>query len=250
MHGFNQASAGQHQALFLLVQWVLALPLYLVTAFALPLYLLDCLYAERKDRSILFWKSLPVSDGLTIAAKLLVALLIVPLGVFLLAIVTHIVVTGIWDLRVLIGNAPAGVLVWDSLTWVKLETNMLLALVLAVLWYAPLAAALLLVSAWARRMPLLWAVLPPLVAPLLERIAFGTTYLWHFLFYRCFGIWGFVGAEAAQWAKHSHGEAPAELLDHLNFGAAFGNIDLWLGLVVAAALVFAAIRVRRYRDDT
>jgi ABC-2 type transport system permease protein len=248
--GMIAATAQRQQAVFLLVQWVLALPFYLVLLFALPLYLLDCLYAERRDRSILFWKSLPVSDGLTVLSKLLVALLIVPFAVYLLACLTHLLILSIWGLRVLIHTAPAGVLHWDFQAWATLQLDMLLGLVIAVLWYSPIVGALLLISAAARRIPFLWATLPPLLAPLLERIAFGTTYLAHFLWYRSVGIWGEVVGDATSWVDKGQVESPMEFFDRLHFARAFVDIDLWLGVVVAALFVFAAVRVRRYRDDT
>ena len=248
--GMMAATAQRQQAVFMLAQIVLATPFYLVLLFAVPLYLLDCLYAERRDRSILFWKSLPVSDGLTVLSKLLVGLVLVPLGVYLLALVTHLLIMGIWGVRVLIHTAPAGVLHWDLQAWATLQLDMLLALLLAVLWYAPVVGLLLLISAAARRIPFLWAALPPLLAPLLERIAFGTTYLWHFLGYRAFGIWADVAGDAVACGEHQHGDAPLAFSAHLNFAGAFANIDVWLGVAAAALFVFGAVRLRRYRDDT
>jgi ABC-2 type transport system permease protein len=235
---------------FALLQWALSVPLYLVMLIVVPFYLLDCLYAERKDRSILFWKSLPVSDRLTVLSKLLVALVLVPLGVFVLALLTHLVFTGIWNVRVLFGMVPAGLLVWNTLVWIKVQFAMLLGLALAVLWYAPMAAYLLLVSAWARRSPFLWALLPPVLAPLLERIAFGTTYLWQVLRYRSYGIWQVLGEPVGTRLRHTKVHSPDQILDNLNFGGAFADVDVWIGLAVAAAMVFAAVRLRRYRDDT
>ena len=234
--------------LFSLLQWGLALPLYVVMLLVLSFYLLDCLYAERKDRSILFWKSLPVSDGLTVLSKLLTALVAVPLGVFVLAIATHFAFTVIWEARVALGSAPAFT-TWDTLSWIRLELAMLLMLGIAVLWYAPLAAYLLLVSAWARRSPFVFATLPPVLAPLLERIAFNTHYLGNFVNYRTFGIWGtlFPHHDAPQ---RLHPHSLGEVLDQLHFGAAYTDLDLWLGVLAAAGLLFAATRIRRYRDDT
>jgi ABC-2 type transport system permease protein len=239
----------QKVALFTIVQWALSVPLYIVMLIVLSFYLLDCLYAERKDRSILFWKSLPVSDGLTVASKLLVALVIVPLLVFALALVAHLVFSVIWAARVALGNAPA-VLSWDTLAWAKLEIAMLLGLVLAVLWYAPFAAYLLLVSAWARRNAFLWAALPPVLAPLLERLAFGTHFLGQLIRYRFNGIWQTLALGHPIISHHVRLHSLGALLGELNFRAAFTDIDLWLGVAVTAALVVAAARIRRYRDDT
>jgi ABC-2 type transport system permease protein len=231
------------------VQWVVTVPLYIVTAFVLSFYLLDCLFAERRDRSILFWKSLPVSDGLTVTSKLVTALIAVPFGVFLLAIVTQLAFSGIVALRVALGTAP-DILTWNPVAWLQIEFVMLLELVLAVLWYAPVAAILLLLSAWVRR-PLLWATLPPIFLPILERIAFGTHYLWSFLRYRTIGIWH-VLTQTVNIRPEMMGDRPlaSTLLAQLNFAGAFTSLDLWLGVLVAAALVYATIRLRRYRDET
>ena len=240
-------------AVFALAQWGLAAPHFLVMAIVLSFYLLDCLYAERRDRSILFWKSLPVSDGVTVGSKLLVALGVVPLGVFGVALVTNLLFTGIWNIRASIGHSDALVL-WDTVTWLKAEAAIALLLIVSMLWYAPLAAYLLLMSAWARRNVILWASLPPVVAPIVERLAFGTHYIGRLISYRMHGSWAALSLPHAfehSFSQAGHGRlmSASALLDGLNVPAAFANIDLWLGLLAAGAFAFAAARVRRYRDD-
>ncbi len=233
--------------MFSVMQSAVSMPLALVTLIVLSFYLLDCLYAERKDRSILFWKSLPVSDNLTVLSKLLVALLVVPLGVFALGLLVSLSFVGIWELNVALGRLPP-IPGWDTLAWLKGEMALLACLMVGVLWYAPFAAYLLAVSAWARRSPFLWATVPVVLAPLLERMAFGTTYLWKLLAYRTYGIWQTLFPYPH--LGRGRADALASVFGQLRFGAAFSDVDLWLGLAVSAALVFAAIRLRRYRDDT
>jgi ABC-2 type transport system permease protein len=233
--------------MFSVMQSAVSMPLALVTLIVLSFYLLDCLYAERKDRSILFWKSLPVSDNLTVLSKLLVALLVVPLGVFALGLLVSLSFVGIWELNAAFGRLPP-IPGWDTLAWLKGEMALLACVIVGVLWYAPFAAYLLVVSAWARRSPFLWASVPVVLAPLLERMAFGTTYLWKLLAYRTYGIWHTLFPYPH--LGHGRADALASMFGQLRFGAAFSDIDLWLGLAVTAALVFAAIRLRRYRDDT
>jgi ABC-2 type transport system permease protein len=244
----------QHRAgVFAFAQWALSLPHFLVMVIVLNFYLLDCLNAERKDRSILFWKSLPVSDGATVGSKLLVGLVIVPFGVFLVALVTNLLFTAIWNTRAALGHSEAFVL-WDTLAWLKVEILMLYGLVVSILWYAPLAAYLLLVSAWARRNVFLWATLPPLLAVIVERIAFGTHFVGGLIQYRTWGIWSALGLplEAGHSmirVGHDNLVSFTALFDDLNIGLLFTNIDLWLGVIVAAALAVAAARIRRYRDE-
>jgi len=239
----------QRVAVFTLIQWVFAMPLYVVALFVVSFYLLDCLYAERKDRSILFWKSLPVSDGLTVCSKMLVALVVVPLGVFALALLAHLLYTAILGARVLIGTLPP-VFTWNTYEWLRTELVMFLVTVLAVLWYAPLAGYLLVMSSWVRRSPMLLATLPLVLAPILEWVAFGTRHVMDFINYRLNGIWWLLGVHNTRIIT-KHGLASVgTALEALSFRAVLTSIDLWLGLVVTAALVYAAIRIRRYRDDS
>ena len=222
-----------------------AVILYLVASFAVTFYVLDSLYTERKDRSILFWKSLPVSDGLTVLSKFLVAAVLVPLAVFVLASASHLVALIIWKLRVAAGGVP-DVVTWDTIAWLRGEVVIFLCLILSSLWYAPVIAAALLLSAWVKRSPLLWATLPLLVLPIFEYIVFRTGYIWSFIRYRSGGIWHILGTRDG----HSLMNEQMHMLNDLNWAAAFTSLDLWLGMLAAAALLYAAARVRRYRDDT
>ena len=240
----------QHRvALFTLAQWFLGMPLGLAAAIVLCFYALDCLYAERKDRSILFWKSLPVSDSLTVISKALVAIVVVPLGVYVLAALTGLAFSALFSARAALGFAPA-VLAWDGLEWLRAQFVLLLMTILGVLWTAPVTGYLMLVSAVSRRSPLLWATLPPLVGALLERIVFGTHHLWNFLGYRTVGIWHILGLTHSHVMTH-HGMRPlGTLLGELDWRAAFGSIDLWLGVAATVAMLYVAVRLRRYHDET
>ena len=246
-HADMHHDGSEGMTMFSVMQSAVSMPLALVTLIVLSFYLLDCLYAERKDRSILFWKSLPVSDNLTVLSKLLVALLVVPLGVFALGLLVSLSFVGLWELNAAFGRLPP-IPGWDTLAWLKGEMALLACLMVGVLWYAPFAAYLLVVSAWARRSPFLWATVPVVLAPLLERMAFGTTYLGKLLAYRTYGIWQTLFPYPH--GGHGRADALASMFGQLRFGAAFSDIDLWLGLAVTAALVFVAVRLRRYRDDT
>ncbi|MGH8210034.1 MAG: hypothetical protein ACREU6_10650 [Steroidobacteraceae bacterium] len=239
---------------FALAQWGLTVPHYLVLILLLNFYLLDCLYAERKDRSILFWKSLPISDGATVAVKMFVGCVVVPLGIFALALLTDVLFTAIWNLRAVFDGAPE-LVAWDTVAFFKTQVLMFLGLVISILWYAPLLGCLLLASAWVRRNVLLWVTLLPLLAVMVERVAFGTHYISGLIDYRTDGIWRSLHLESALLGSLTD-VGPAVVVsvpgvyDRVHVGPAFTNIDLWLGLVVTAACAYAAARIRRYRDDT
>jgi ABC-2 type transport system permease protein len=228
---------------------MLTIPQFVLLGVLLPYYLLDSLYAERKDRSILFWKSLPVSDAQTVLSKVLVALVIVPLGVYLLAIFTDIAASSILALRLRAVPMIGMFLRWDTQMWLRTQAFVLAALVVLIAWYAPVGAYLLVVSAWAKRSAFLWATVPPLVAMLLEWIAFDTHYTARFLDYRL------SANRALSYPYHYVGPEPTVgghpgMFDSIRPLAALANVDLWLGLVAAAALIYLAIRIRRYQSES
>jgi ABC-2 type transport system permease protein len=208
---------------------------FMLAAIVVGFYVLDSLYAERKDRSILFWKSLPVSDASTVLSKFAVASVVMPLGVFLLAGVTSLLAAGIVTLRA-DGLAPH---VWDTALWLRAYGTFFVALIAGMLWYTPVIAYLMLVSAWARGSVFMWAFLPPFGLALLEGYAFGSHYVAEFLRYRLgFPVSIFLEAK------------PDGTMPHLNVLGFLGSPALWFGMVAAALLLFGAIRIRRFRDDT
>ena len=192
-------------------------------------YLLDGLFTERRDRSILFWKSLPVSDTKTVLSKLFVALVAMPLWIWALSLLVGLVVFGVLAAKV--SNTPAAALgTWHGEDWLVLQATLLGKLAVAALWYLPVAGWLLLVSVLAKRAPFLWATLPVLVLSLAERIALGTNVMGALVAQRLFGF----REEVALMSEFPLLASP----------------DLWIGVAVGAALVYAAIRVRQRSDDS
>ena len=206
-------------------------------------YCLDALYGERRDRSVLFWKSLPVSDLTTVLSKAIIPLVILPLLTFAIIIATQFIMLLISTV-VLLPSGLAGT-TWKLLPWFQLSVILLYGLVTMALWHAPLFGWLLLVSSWARRATFLWAVLPWLAVAAIEKIAFNTAYFAQMLGRRITGSFedAFV---VVRYPKGTHVPIVDRLtqLDPLKFLSSPG---LWIGLVFAAGFLLAAIRLRRYR---
>src|SRR5947208_3206914 len=120
-------------------------------------YCLDALYGERRDRSILFWKSLPVSDLTTVLSKASIPLVILPLVTFVIIIATQFVML-LWSSVVLLTSGLAGT-TWTRFNLLEQSLILLYSLIALALWHAPIYGWLLLVSGWARRATFLWAVL-------------------------------------------------------------------------------------------
>ena len=239
----------QRRALFGVFMALAAVPQFITLLFIMVMYAGDCLYTERKDRSILFWKSMPVSNTLTVVSKLLVVAAIVPLGVYLVSAVTTLLMSGIHVIRA--WQDHAGDVFWDAGTWLQIQGLSLLAVVAAVLWYAPITAFLLLVSAWARRSVWLWVFLPPVILIMMERIVLGSSHVWNILWYRLGGVFTHAGVNYPEFGNAT-GQHPTLNLLFVNVDPlpVFANVDLWLGVAVAALLIVATIRIRQYRDDT
>jgi ABC-2 type transport system permease protein len=204
------------------------------------IFCLDALYVERRDRSILFWKSLPVSDVTTVLAKASIPVVIMPLVTFAITVVTQWIMA-LLSTAVLLGSGLSAATLWKHLPLVQMWLNLFGHIVgFHGLWYAPIYCWLLLVSAWARRAPFLWATLPLLAIGGVEKIAFNTSYFGALLQYRFTG-----GPEGAVFMASSMPMDPPSHLNPVNFLITPG---LWTGLILAAAFLAAAVRVRRYRD--
>ena len=230
----------------------LAAPIMLVAAVVLLFYLLDALYAERKDRSILFWKSLPVSDAATVLSKLVTALIAVPLWVWALSLVTGLLTFAMVALKVA-GTPMAALGNFHFAAWLVLQLTLLQNLFIAALWYAPLAAWLLLVSVWAKRAPFLWAVLPPGLLVLFEEITFGTSRAAEFIGHRFSGFFDAIGpglqVEGDVSDTASIFASIREAYEGMSAASLFGTPDLYLGLLGTVAVLWLTIRLRRWRDD-
>ena len=228
-------------ALFVGVQMVLIGFLFVLVSIVLFFYLADSLYAERRDRSILFWKSLPVSDSATVLSKLLVALIVTPIGVLLLSMVVNALAFLIFYVRLHDSPATSGYVRWDTATWFRLYGTLFLNVLVLALWYAPIAAYQLMVSAWVRSAVFVWTILPPLVLALGEKLMFDSWNIGRFLLYR---LSTGIGGGSTDLASVDQFLGRISLLERLR------QPDLWGGVAVAAVFVYAAIRIRRYRDDT
>ena len=207
-------------------------------------YSLDSLYGERRDRSILFWKSLPVSDRTTVLSKAVIPFVVLPMVVFAITVPLQLIMRLLSMAGALLSGGSATA-IWRQLPLFEMQLVLLYGLIVLALWHAPIYAWLILVSAYARRAPFLWAVLPPIAIGVFEKIALDTSHFGWLIHDRVFGF-----TRAAFDLKDKNG-VPIDPhfipLAQLAPGRFLSNPGLWLGLLVAAALLAAAVRLRRYQ---
>jgi ABC-2 type transport system permease protein len=239
MHGVWPVDAArQHDALTL----PLALPHELSAALIMGIamvvgifYSLDALYGERRDRSILFWKSMPVSDLTTVLSKMAIPLVIIPVLSYAIVLVTHFIML-LMASTLLVGSGANIAALWTQESFFRFSLDLFYhMLTVHGLWYAPLYGWLLLVSAVAPRAPFVWAVLPPFVIWAVEKMAFNTTYFLSLLQVRL------TGPQDPEMPQN------ANLMSSLIPHHFFDQPGLWIGLAVAAVFLAITVRLRRYR---
>jgi ABC-2 type transport system permease protein len=218
----------------------LAAFMIMFTAFIVAVfYCLDALHGERRERSILFWKSLPVSDFTTVLSKAVVAFLVIPIVAFAVIILTQLIIFLITSMVLLVhGMNPITTLTHTNYFDVVF---FLYAIVVLTIWHVPTYSWMLLVSGWARRAAFLWAILPWIAIMFFERITFGTYYFYSFIKNR-------FGAPATTAFNFPDPKHPSlDSLTYLTPGSYLATPGVWLGLAVGIAFLAIAIRMRRYR---
>lgn len=235
-------------------------PILMMLGFMVFFYCLGALYDERRDRSLLFWKSLPLSDRSTVLSKAAVALAVTPLLTMAIGMATSL------TLLLMLGTAAAfkGLNLFLPLLTTPdfyLAPLRLLALLpVYMLWALPTVGWLLLVSSWARSKVMLWAVGTPLISVALLawlnkmfQLGWDIEWMMHQLVARLLlsvqpGAWFFfeqvdrasLVTEDAQHADLNHVFSQSwQTLQHAN---------VWIGVLLGAAMIAGAILIRRHRE--
>lgn len=218
------------------------------------LYCLGALYDERRERSILFWKSMPVTDTRTVLAKLATAMLVAPLLMVLVFALTYLLLLGVLSINVWrLGISPWAA-IWSSpAVWSPFASTLVVELINP-LWLLPLTGWLLFCSSFSKIRPILWAASVPFAIWLVGRwinwsgfAQFKLHQISDWIFSRFAAGLTPLGA-SGQWSDVGH-TALFRSADQRALQALTG-VDLWIGVAIGLALVGAAIYWRRYRDDS
>lgn len=230
-----------------------------VLAFVLFFYLLGSLYDDRRDRSILFWKSMPLSDRQMVLSKVAWAVVLAPLITMAVGIALGLVFWLIVALGTVVAHSGGTSAIFLQSHPFRFVAGLLLDLPVQMLWSLPAVGWLMLCSAWSRRVPFLWATAAPILAcamasftSILPGVDINHGKLWYVVAYR-----GLLSIVPYSWlptlpdrVEQVHG--PAELSNMIHVGDSwqvFAHADVWIGAIAGAAMIYAAIRLRRWRDD-
>jgi ABC-2 type transport system permease protein len=229
-----------HQRAMIGMPYDVAAMMLIFTAFIVGVfYCLDALHSERRDRSILFWKSLPVSDFTTVLSKASIPFVVLPVIIFAVIVLVQFLML-LWSSAILLPSGLAAT-TWTRFNLFQQSVILLYSLIVIALWHAPIYGWALLISGWARRATFLWAVLPLLAIGVLEKFAFDTSHFASMLKDRVFG------AADTAFAFQPHRGVAIDSLVQLTPGRYLTTPGLWIGLAFAAAFVAIAVRQRRYQ---
>ncbi|VXB61722.1 conserved membrane hypothetical protein [Luteimonas sp. 9C] len=245
-----QLSEGLTYTLALSATWP-----FLVMIFVAFFYCLGALYDDRRDRSVLFWKSLPISDTSTVLSKVVTATLVIPLFATVFAILIMFAFLVALSIAAAAHGANPFPLLWGNGAVFLLGGHFLAAIPVYAAWMFPTVGWLLLCSAWAKSKPFLWALLIPLalgvatsMTGLLQVIGLDRHWLWGNVISRM--LLGTVPVTHRDLSLMQSGALPtSELFSISGLYSNFAAPSMWIGLIAGAVMIVIAIRLRRWREE-
>jgi ABC-2 type transport system permease protein len=243
---------------------VSAAPLFLMLAVVVFFYCLGALYDERRDRSILFWKSLPVSDPTTVLSKVVTALLVAPAITIVIGTLGALAQLLLACLALAFNGVNMFGAVLTSANLYLSPLSLVALLPVYIVWALPTIGWLLLISSWAKTKPFLWAVGIPIIALIavkwvsvaMENFADQPLNVMHYVSDIAARLLG--GVVPGIWFAFDNGVPPS--LHPSDTGIDLSSVvsesyhtlagpDAWIGVAMAAVMLYGAIRVRRWRDE-
>lgn len=236
--------------------WSLGLLNQVVLYFVVLFYCISALYDERKDRSILFWKSLPATDTQTVLSKLVTAVLVAPLLALVAIAILHLGTLLLLALYALFHGLNPLPALWQPGLILDVWLRTLASIPVHMLWALPGIAWLLLASSWAKRAPFVWAVLLPVLAAVLAsmletliRLRLPGSWVWEHVVMRILSSPGMMSLHPARWQQMADNPI-TDPITWTQLRQTLVSVETGVGLLVAAGLLAAAIWLRRYRDDS
>ena len=251
-----QFAEGINLTLFLSSLWP-----FIVLAFVAFFYCLGTLYDERKDRSVLFWKSLPLSDSQTVLSKVASIAIVAPVLAVIASIATMLGFMVMISVVVLLYGGNPITFIWAPASPLTLVGGMLAWIPVYALWALPTIGWLMFCSVWARSKPFLWAIMIPLFAgifvswfDLMRGFNLESSWFWSNVVGRLLlGTVPFMdNVYRDGFSQSAGGRGPEGIMEALSAGnqlVSLAQPGIWIGVLVGAAFILGAIKLRRWRDE-
>ncbi len=261
MDTFTQLLPGKQSAIINSTMITTGMVINSVLLIVMFFYLLDSLYGERKDRTILFWKSLPVSNKQTVLSKLTIAVVIIPVIIFFTTAAANLITLGLQSL-VFFKNGYAAESLWQQTDVSGLSLFSVFLLIQQTVWYFPVMGWLLLCSVWCRKPPIIVAVLIPFLLVFIDSSFMLGTGISEILLERLpLGIMSMQLGNESNLMAYNY-SLTEQQLPGFNMSAGisvpsidqilgfFMNVKVWMGLLIGTFFTGLAISLRRWRDDS
>ena len=238
VQSMNEATFDQRRAAIRAGLLVLGFPLVIALGFAVLAYSLSTFFDERKDKSIIFWRSLPVSDSFTVFSKLIVALVVAPLLVIPALLFLHLVSVTAGSIYFAVSDIVPFTWAWQAYPWLD-WIRVIFSLWMQSLWTLPIITWIMLAGAYSRK-PVVAAILPPVVVVLVEGVSLSSSVFLDSLFERV-QPW----SRASSFPKEYESLGVAELSD---IPLLFGMTEFWVGILVSSVFIYLTIYFRSKSD--
>ena len=205
-------------------------------------YLLTCMYDERKDRSIYFWRSMPVSDWQTTFSKLGLVAIVLPVIALASLVLLHIAVRVIFSIGLWSFGASAWAILWEPSYFILTAIPLaLLNYALAFLWAMPVVGALMFLGATTNR-PLVYMILGPAAIMLTEELIFDSSRFANWLGERLTGVGMILWGDIKDFAER---QPDFPTISFSQGAELLANEQFWIGLVVGMAFIYGAVYARK-----
>jgi len=238
VQSMNEATFDQRREAIRAGLLVLGFPLVIALGFAVLAYSLSTFFDERKDKSIIFWRSLPVSDSFTVFSKLIVALVVAPLLVIPALLFLHLVSVTAGSIYFAVSDIVPFTWAWQAYPWLD-WIRVIFSLWMQSLWSLPIITWIMLAGAYSRK-PVVAAILPPVVVVLVEGVSLSSSVFLDSLFERV-QPW----SRASSFPKEYESLGVAELSD---IPLLFGMTEFWVGILVSSVFIYLTIYFRSKSD--
>jgi len=238
VQSMKEATFEQRRAAIKAGLLVLGFPLVIALGFAILAYSLSTFFDERKDKSIIFWRSLPVSDSFTVFSKLIVALVVAPLLVIPALLFLHLVSVTAGSIYFAVSDIVPFTWAWQAYPWLD-WIRVIFSLWLQGLWSLPIITWIMLAGAYSRK-PVVAAILPPVVVVLVEGVSLSSSVFLDSLFERV-QPW----SRASSFPKEYESLGVAELSD---IPLLFGMTEFWVGILISSVFIYLTIYFRSKSD--
>ncbi|WP_297142528.1 hypothetical protein [Thermomonas sp.] len=229
----------------------------LALGFVVFFYCLASLYDERQTRSVLFWKSLPISDRDTVLSKAISALIVAPVIATAIGIVCMLAFLLILSVFVLIHHGNPFTLLWNPSSLLANASVLVAALPIYALWALPSVGWLMLCSVWAKSKPFLWAVALPVFAgvfiswfDLLSIFNIESNWFWkNIVAHLLGGVFPGTWMQLADLSSFNGNGIPSTLTIVQGMYTVLLSPQLWIGAAAGVAMLIGAMQLRRWRDE-